>query len=430
MTPTAVAAVVVFAVVYVLIASEKIDRIAAVLGGAGVLALIGVITVDTGFHAPETGIDWNVIFLLFGMMVIVSVTKQTGVFEYVAILAAKLARGRPFAVMVTLVLVTAVASALLDNVTTVLLIAPVTLLVCDRLRQAPEPYLIAEALASNIGGTATLIGDPPNIIIGSRAGLDFNAFLWHLGPIVVVLLAVFVGLAWLMWGRMMVADAKAAENVMRLDEKEAISNPRLLVSCAVVLLLVLAGFVTHSITHIDPSIVALLGAGVLVAVSRLGPKEFLEDVEWSTLVFFMGLFMLVGSLVHVGVIEQLGRWLAESVGDRLLFAGTVLLFVSGILSAIIDNIPYVATLTPIVSEMTGPGSGPLDPLWWALGLGADLGGNATAIGASANVVIIGIAARNGHPISFWRFTRYGVLVAAVTLVIAWAYWALRYVVLA
>jgi Na+/H+ antiporter NhaD/arsenite permease-like protein len=428
-TPTALVTIAVFAIVYLLIASEKVNRIAAVLGGAGVLALGGVITVETGFHEAASGIDWNVIFLLFGMMVIVSVTKQTGVFEYVAIVAAKLAKGRPFAVMVTLVGVTAVASAMLDNVTTVLLIAPVTLLVCDRLRQRPEQYLIAEALASNIGGAATLIGDPPNIIIGSKARLDFNAFLIHMAPIVVVLMVVFIGLAWLLWGRTMQADPVAAANVMKLDEREAIRDPKLLVMCLVVLSLVLVGFVTHSITHLDPAIVALAGAGVLVAVSRLGPKDYLEDVEWSTLVFFMGLFLLVGALVHVGVIELLGRWLAETVGDRLMLAGTVLLFSSGVLSAIVDNIPYVATLAPIVQEMAPSGSH-LEPLWWALALGADLGGNATAIGASANVVIIGIAARNGHPISFWTFTRYGAIVALVTLVISWAYWALRYVVLA
>ena len=411
-------AVAVFVIVYVLIATEKIHRIAAVMGG------VAVIDVETGFHEVETGVDWNVIFLLFGMMVIVSVTKHTGVFEYVAILATKAARGRPFAVMVMLTMVTAVASALLDNVTTVLLIAPVTLLVCNRLGQRPVPYLIAEAIVSNIGGTATLIGDPPNIIIGSRAGLDFNTFLVHLGPVVLVLLAAFIALAWLLWGRRLRYDPQAAQNVMNLDEREAIQNRPLLIKSLVVLGLVLVAFVFHSMLHLDPAIVALLGAGALVAWSGLGPSDFLEEVEWGTLVFFMGLFMLVGSLVRLGVIEALGRWLAGAVGDRTFLAGTVLLFASGILSAVVDNIPYVATMTPIVSELAhGPAN---QPLWWALALGADLGGNATAVGASANVVVLGIAARNGHPISFWEFTRYGLVVAGATLLLSWLCWAARY----
>ncbi len=417
-------AVAVFVIVYVLIATEKIHRIAAVMGGVAVMMALRVIDVETGFHEVETGVDWNVIFLLFGMMVIVSVTKHTGVFEYVAILATKAARGRPFAVMVMLTMVTAVASALLDNVTTVLLIAPVTLLVCNRLGQRPVPYLIAEAIVSNIGGTATLIGDPPNIIIGSRAGLDFNTFLVHLGPVVLVLLAAFIALAWLLWGRRLRYDPQAAQNVMNLDEREAIQNRPLLIKSLVVLGLVLVAFVFHSMLHLDPAIVALLGAGALVAWSGLGPSDFLEEVEWGTLVFFMGLFMLVGSLVRLGVIEALGRWLAGAVGDRTFLAGTVLLFASGILSAVVDNIPYVATMTPIVSELAhGPAN---QPLWWALALGADLGGNATAVGASANVVVLGIAARNGHPISFWEFTRYGLVVAGATLLLSWLCWAARY----
>ncbi len=417
-------AIAVFVVVYALIATEKIHRIAAVMGGVGIMMALRVITVESGFHAVETGVDWNVIFLLFGMMVIVSVTKHTGVFEYVAILATKAARGRPFAVMVMLTMVTAVASALLDNVTTVLLIAPVTLLVCNRLGQRPVPFLIAEAIVSNIGGTATLVGDPPNIIIGSRAGLDFNSFLIHLGPVVLVLLVAFVALAWLLWGRRLGYDAEAAAKVMALDEKEAIQNRPLLIKSLVVLGLVLTAFVFHSALHLDPAVVALLGAGVLVALSRLSASEFLEEVEWGTLTFFMGLFMLVGSLVELGVIEALGRWLAGAVGDRVFLAGSVLLFASGILSAVVDNIPYVATMTPIVSELAHGPQG--QPLWWALALGADLGGNATAVGASANVVVLGIAARNGHPISFWEFTKYGLVVAGATLVLAWLCWAARY----
>jgi Na+/H+ antiporter NhaD/arsenite permease-like protein len=417
-----------FVAAYVLIATERIHRVAAALTGAAAMVVLGVVDAHTAFFSEETGVDWNVIFLLLGMMIIVSVIKQTGVFEYLAIWSAKRARGRPFAVMVMLIVITAVASALLDNVTTVLLIAPVTLLVCDRLGVPPIPFLIAEAMASNIGGTATLIGDPPNIIIASKSGLTFNDFLLNLGPIVVLLVAVFVLLCRFMFRDAFQYDAERAAAVMELDEKEVISDKRLLVQCGIVLTLVMVGFVGHAIFHLEPSIVALLGAGALVALSRTEPDEFLEDVEWPTLVFFMGLFVMVGALVEVGVMADIGDWLTDSVGDRYLVAGTGLVWGSALLSGIVDNIPYVATMAPIVNDLVaaGGGSQQANALWWALALGADLGGNATAVGASANVVIIGIAARNGHKISFWHFTKYGLVVTLVTVGITWVYFWLRY----
>jgi Na+/H+ antiporter NhaD/arsenite permease-like protein len=330
--------------------------------------------------------------------------------------------------MVLLVCITAVASALLDNVTTVLLIAPVTLLVCHRLGLPPVPFLIAEALASNIGGTATLIGDPPNIIIASRAGLSFNDFLLNLGPIVVVLMVVFIGLCRVLFRSAFHYDPDRVSALMALDEREVIRDRGLLVRSGIVLVLVMVGFVAHSALHIEPSMVALLGAGALVALSKLDPPEFLEEVEWMTLVFFMGLFVMVGALVEVGVIERLGQAVTEAVGDQYLLAGSVLIWGSALLSGIVDNIPYVATVTPLVQNLVDAGQGAPEAqaLWWALALGADLGGNATAVGASANVVVIGIAARNGHPISFWRFTRYGAVVALVTIAIAWLYLWLRY----
>jgi Na+/H+ antiporter NhaD/arsenite permease-like protein len=417
-----------FVAAYVLIATERIHRVAAALSGAAAMVLLGVVDAHTAFFSEETGVDWNVIFLLLGMMIIVSIIKQTGVFEYLAIWSAKRARGRPFAVMVMLIVITAVASALLDNVTTVLLIAPVTLLVCDRLGVAPVPFLLAEAMASNIGGTATLIGDPPNIIIASKSGLTFNDFLVNLAPIVVILLAVFVLMCRVMFRSAFVYDPERAAAVMELDERDVISDKRLLVQCGVVLTLVMVGFIGHAAFHLEPSVVALLGAGALVAVSRTEPSEFLEDVEWPTLVFFMGLFVMVGALVEVGVMADIGTWLSDSVGDRYLLAGTGLIWGSAALSGIVDNIPYVATMAPIVNDLVnaGGGSDQANALWWALALGADLGGNATAVGASANVVIIGIAARNGHKISFWHFTKYGLIVTLVTISITWVYFWLRY----
>ena len=392
------------------------------------MVLLGVVDAHVAFFSDETGVDWNVIFLLLGMMVIVSVIKQTGVFDYVAIWAAKRARGRPFAVMVLLVLITAVASALLDNVTTVLLIAPVTLLLCDRLGLPPVPFLIAEALASNIGGAATLIGDPPNIIIASRAGLSFNDFVINLAPIVVILMVVFIGMCRLLFRHAFQYDEERVASVMALNERDMIRDRRLLIRSGVVLAAVMVGFVAHSALHIEPSLVALLGAGTLVAVSDLDPPQFLEEVEWPTLVFFMGLFIMVGALVEVGVIARLGEMVTNAVGERFFLASSVLLWGSALLSGIVDNIPYVTTMTPLVQGLvdSGNGSPQADALWWALALGADLGGNSTAVGASANVVIIGIAARNGHPISFWHFTKYGVVVAVVTIAISWPYLWLRY----
>jgi Na+/H+ antiporter NhaD/arsenite permease-like protein len=427
----AIAAVVIFVVAYILIATERVHRVAAALGGAAAMALLGIVDAETAFFSEETGVDWNVIFLLLGMMIIVGVIRQTGVFEYLAIWAAKRARGQPFRVMVLLVLITAVASALLDNVTTVLLIAPVTFLVCERMNVPPVPFLIAEALASNIGGTATLIGDPPNIIIASRADLSFNDFLINLAPLVVVLLIVFVGLCRWLFRDAFRYDPERVAEVMDLDEREAISDPALLVRCLLVLGGVTLGFVLHSALHIDPSVVALLGAGAIILVSRTGPPQFLEEVEWPTLVFFIGLFIMVGGLVETGVIEQLGESAQDAVGDRPLFAATVLLFGSAVLSAIVDNIPYVTTVAPLVAGLVENVPDPMqgEALWWALALGADLGGNATAVGASANVVIIGLAAKYGHPISFWTFTRYGLVVAAITVTLSWPYIALRYFLL-
>jgi len=425
---TSVLVVAAFAAAYVLIATERIHRVAAALSGAAAMVLLGVVDARVAFFSEKTGVDWNVIFLLLGMMVIVSVLKQTGVFDYVAIWAAKRTRGRPFATMVMLVVITAVASALLDNVTTVLLIAPVTLLVCDRLALAPVPFLIAEALASNIGGTATLIGDPPNIIIASRGGLTFNDFLFNLAPVVVLLMVVFIGLCRVLFRSAFTYDPERVAALMALDEREVIRDRPLLIRSGIVLVAVMVGFVAHGALHLEPSMVALLGAGALVALSKLDAPKFLEEVEWPTLVFFMGLFVMVGALVEVGIIARLGSLLTEAVGGRYLLASSVLLGGSALLSGIVDNIPYVATVAPLVQTMVdaGHGVGQATALWWALTLGADLGGNATAVGASANVVVIGIAARAGHPITFWRFTKYGAVVAAVTIAVSWLYLWLRF----
>jgi Na+/H+ antiporter NhaD/arsenite permease-like protein len=425
-----VVAVAVFVLAYALIASEKIHRVTVALAGAAVMLAAGVLDFEQAFHESETGVDWEVIFLLLGMMIIVGVLRQTGVFEYVAISAVKKARGRPFRVMVLLVLITAGASALLDNVTTVLLVAPVTLLVCDRIGVNPVPFLLAEVFASNIGGTATLIGDPPNIIIAGRAGLTFNDFLVHLTPIVVVLVGALLLLCRVMFRRQFAYDPARAAEVMELDEREAISDPTLLIKSGVVLVAVLVGFVASATTGTAPATVALLGAGVLVLISGLQPREYLADVEAPTLLFFVGLFIMVGALIEVGAIDQLAEWATEATGGDVQVATFLLLGVSAVLSAVIDNIPYVATMAPLVESLEGSTGNPDNVLWWSLALGADLGGNATIIGASANVVMLGIAERNGYQITFWRFAKYGVLVTLVTVLLCVPYLYLRYFVLA
>jgi Na+/H+ antiporter NhaD/arsenite permease-like protein len=424
-------AIAVFVVAYLLIATERIPKMAAALAGAGLVLGLGVVGSEDAFYSHDTGIDWNVIFLLLGMMIIVGVLRRTGVFEYVAIWAAKRAKGSPLRVMILLVLITAVASAFLDNVTTVLLIAPVTLLVCDRLDINPVPFLIAEVLASNIGGAATLIGDPPNIIIGSRAGLDFNDFLVHMTPIIAIELIVFtLILPWLFRGSFQVDPARAAD-VMELNEREAIQDKGLLIKCGVVLLAVFTGFVGHSVFHVEPSVVALLGAGILVLISSSKPKQYLASVEWETLLFFAGLFVMVGALVKTGVIKHLAQLATDATGGDALTAVMLILGVSALLSGVIDNIPYVATMSPLVADLSANITNPVhaEALWWALALGADLGGNMTAVGASANVVVLGIAKRAGTPISFWEFTRKGALVTVITIALAAPYLWLRYFVL-
>ena len=303
-----------------------------------------------------------------------------------------------------------------------------TLLLCERLGLKPVPFLLAEVFASNVGGAATLIGDPPNIIIASRADLSFNDFLINLAPIAVILLVVLIGLCRVMFRHALTYDEARVASVMALEEREVIKDPGLLLRSGLVLLAVMIGFVSHSALHVEPSLVALLGAGALVAVSDLEPPAFLEEVEWPTLVFFMGLFIMVGALVEVGIIADLGRTATDAVGDRQFLAASGLLWGSAALSGIVDNIPYVATMSPLVQDLVNAGTDPRPSqgLWWALALGADLGGNATAVGASANVVVLGIAARNGHPISFWHFTKYGLIVATTTIALSWPYLYWRY----
>jgi len=420
-------AIAIFVLAYVLIASEKISRIAIALGGAAAMFVIGATDADKAFYSHETGIDWNVIFLLLGMMIIVGVIHKTGLFEFLAIKAIKKADGNPKKALVFLVVLVALASAVLDNVTTILLAVPMTIIVCKQLNVNPIPFLLSEVFASNIGGASTLVGDPPNIIIASRAGLSFNDFLIHMAPLVIVAMFVITPMLVWMFRKELVNTAEDRARIHDIDELTYLKNPALLKKSLAVLSLVVVGFLAHSVIDTEPSVIALLGAGLLIAISGLKPVDYIQDVEWGTLVFFAGLFVMVGALVNVGALQMLSDYLAAQVDGKPELATGVLLVFSAIVSGVVDNIPYVATMSPVVADLSAAVPAQHgDVLWWALAFGADFGGNATIIGASANVVAVGLAAKAGIKISFWQFAKYGIPVTIVSIAIAAPYLFIRY----
>ena len=420
-------AVAIFLVAYILIASEKINRIAIVLFGAALMLAIGASDFEKAFYSHDTGIDWNVIFLLLGMMIIVSIIHRTGLFEYLAIKAAQFSKGDPKKSLVYLATLTAVASAMLDNVTTILLAIPMTFVVCKKLSVTPVPFILVQVFASNIGGAATLIGDPPNIIIASKAGLSFNWFLTHMLPLVVVVLIVMLPVWVFMFRSSLVNSPADKETIMKLDANQFLQDTKLLKKSLLVLTLVLIAFALHTVTHMEPAVIALFGAGVLAAISSLKPKDYLPEVEWSTLVFFMGLFIMVGALVNVGALAKFAEFLKDQFGGNLATASYSILGISAVLSGIVDNIPYVASMVPVVSELNAAiGAANPNALWTALAFGADFGGNATIIGASANVVAIGLAKRQGIEISFWQFAKYGIITTLISVALVYPYLALIY----
>jgi Na+/H+ antiporter NhaD/arsenite permease-like protein len=407
----------VFLVAYALITTDRFNKTMVALAGATAMFFLPIINSDEVFYARDTGVNWDVLFLLLGMMIIVSVVRQTGAFEYVAIWSAKRAKGSPLRIMILFMIVTALGTAVLDNVTTVLLIAPVTLLVCERLDVNPAPFLIVEALTANIAGAATLVGDPTSIIIGTGAHLSFITFTANMGPAVLVVFAALVALLPRLFPGFFVVDPERVADVMALDEREAIRDRRLLIQCGIVLAAVFAGFVMHQAIHMEPSLVAMAGAGILILISGLDREFYLSSVEWETLLFFAGLFVMVGALMRTGVINNLAQQASHLArGDAW----------TATLGSFINNVPYAAAMTPIVAQFATsiPGHGGV--LWWALLLGTVLGGNLTPIGASANVVAVGIAQRAGHPISFWDFTKRGAVVTLVSFVLSVGYLWLRY----
>jgi len=393
----------------------------AMLGGL-LLIVLGVIDQEEAFAA----IDFNVIFLLAGMMVLASALARTGFFQWLAVRSVRLSHGDPLRLLIILCVVTAGLSAFLDNVTTVLLMTPVTLSVARRLGISPAPYLISQVLASNIGGTATLIGDPPNILIGSAARLDFMDFLVNLGPVVLLIFGVFlVTMVLLFRGTLQVPDERK-EAALEATEDDIIRDRGLLIRTLVVVGLTLVGFLAHSALGLEAATIALLGATTLMLVSRLDPHEMLREVEWSTLFFFVGLFMLVEAVVHVGIVGGVATAIADATAGHEGATAMALLWFSAGASAIIDNIPYTATAIPVVHQLVEGGM-PADALWWSLALGACLGGNLTIVGASANVVVANLALRAGHPIRFGQFLRYGAIVVAESLLISSVYIWVRYV---
>ena len=418
MTQTLLAAGV-FLVAYALIVSEKVHRTLSALAGAMLLIELGVLSQEEAFRA----IDLNVIFLLVGMMVIASILSETGAFQWLAAAAVRLSGGRPFAMLVVLSAVTALASALLDNVTVVVLIAPMTLYAAAHLRLNPTPFLIAETLASNLGGAATLIGDPPNILIGSAAGIDFATFAAHMAPIALLSLATMLGVMYLLMRReLRAADGPPAAAI--IDARSLITNWPLLRKSLVIMALVLVGFVLHGALGLEPATIAITGATLLLLWSRRDPHPCFTQVEWTTLFFFIGLFVLVEGLVKVGLIQMAADAILRLTGGNLRLTATALLWFSGLASGIVDNIPYTATMLPLVESLGR--AMPAGPLWWALAMGADFGGNLTLIGASANLVIATVAERAGHPITFRSFLKYGLSATAAVLLLCTAYLWLRY----
>jgi Na+/H+ antiporter NhaD/arsenite permease-like protein len=410
----------IFVVTYALIASELIHKTIAAMAGGTAMILLGIVTQDQAFEE----IDFNVIFLLAGMMILAGIIRKTGVFGWMAVRAARFAGGDGYRVLVVLSLITAIASAFLDNVTTVVLVGPITLFLAARLGISPLPLVISEILASNIGGAATLIGDPPNILIGSAADLDFVAFLLHMTPLAAILLALYlVAARWLFRGDLQV-DPELREALLALDERAMITDARLLRRSLVVLGLTLVGFLIHGLLNLEPATVALTGAVVLMVVAREDPHEVLREVEWPTLFFFIGLFMLVAGVIEVGLIGAVADALIAITGGELAPASLLILWVSAILSGIIDNIPYTATMIPVVSELAAGHE--TDALWWSLAIGADFGGNATVIGASANVILASMAEREGHPVKFGTFLRYGLPVTLGCMLVSTLYVWLRY----
>lgn len=411
----------IFIIVMALIVTEKVHRAAAAVLGMVLLLLTKVLSLNSAIGY----IDFNTLGVLLGMMIFVGVVRNSGLFEFVAIKAAKLSKGDPWRIMMVFMIITALFSAMLDNVTTVLLIAPMTLTITKILNVNPIPYLITQAIASNIGGTGTMIGDPPNIMIGSAANLTFMEFLVNNGVAAVIILAAAIFAMKILLGKKLKVDETAKRHIMNLNENKSIKDMALMKKSIVMIALVAAGFVFHGQIGVDSSIIALTAAAVMFLIGKQDVENIIYDVEWPTIIFFMGLFVIVGGMVETGIIEKLATMLISSTGGHPVATMLVLLWASAIISSVLDNIPFVATLIPLIALME-QGGADVSPLWWAISLGACLGGNGTLIGASANVVVASISSKNDYPITFAQFTKIGFPVMIFTIMIATVYMLVKF----
>lgn len=416
---------------YIFIALEKIPKMTIALIGAAITIVLGLVSQTKSIdgvinpHYFINFIDFNVIFLLVSMMIIVSITTRSGVFNWVANELLKFTKGHPIKVLAALGLFTAFTSAFLDNVTTVILIMPITFVIAKKLDIDPIPFLLTEIFASNIGGTATLIGDPPNIIIGSAGGLSFMDFIKELTPVIVLILCAVIAVLSLIFKKKLHASEEKMKEVAEIDNSHTITNKALMLRSTIVLALVILGFMLHDILHLETCVVAMLGASILLIFEK--PNEILKDVEWNTIFFFVGLFIIIGGLEASGGIKLMAEWILKVTQGSQTATSMIILWASGIISGIIDNIPYTATMAPMLVEIEkAMGATYAYPLWWALSLGACLGGNMTIIGAAANVIVSENARKEGHIITFMRFLKYGVMVVAISLIISTLYLYFRF----
>lgn len=420
-----IAALLIFLGSYGIIISEKIHRTTIALLGGALMIIVGIFMDFYSQHGAIAAVDFNTIGLLIGMMIIVGIAKDTGLFQYVAIKSAKFAKGDPWKIMIMFAIITALFSALLDNVTTVLLMVPMTLVICDNLDINPMPFLLMEIFASNIGGTATLIGDPPNILIGSAAGLSFMDFVVNLAPVVIVMFILSIPLMKWAYKDKIQTSKEKMDSIMKLDENESISDPVLLKKSLFVLALVILGFFLHGWLHMEGATIAIFGAALLLLLDKKNPEKVLESVEWVTIFFFIGLFIIIGGLEHVGVIGWAAEKLVAATGGDLKVTALSILWGGAFFSAFVDNIPFVATMIPLVQDM-GSTFQNLNPIWWSLALGACLGGNGTLVGASANLVVAGMAEKSGYKINFMDFIKVGMVIMIFTVAISNIYLLIRY----
>lgn len=416
---------------YIFIALEKIPKVTIALLGGALTIVLGLVSQTKALgdginpHYFINFIDFNVIFLLVSMMVIVSITTRSGVFNWIANELLKFTKGHPVKVLCALGLFTVVTSAFLDNVTTVILIMPITFAIAKKLDIDPIPFLLTEIFSSNIGGTATLIGDPPNIIIGSAGGLSFIDFIKELTPVILVIMCVVLTVLAFIFRKKLHASQDKMDEVAKIDNSHTITDKALMIRSTLILALVILGFMLHDVTHIETCVVAMLGASILLIFEK--PNEILQDVEWNTIFFFIGLFIIIGGLEASGGIKLMAEWILKVTQGSQAATSMIILWASGVISGIIDNIPYTATMAPMLVEIEKTmGATYAYPLWWALSLGACLGGNMTIIGAAANVIVSENAAKSGHPISFMRFLKYGVGVVAISLTISTVYIYFRF----